>query len=132
MPDISVLPVSSIYIAVNAFIMLALAYLVVRARQANAKAGGTLTEPRDNRIRAHANNVEYVPMALLLMVAIELSGGAGWLLHGMGIVLTVSRIAHGYGRGKSSDASNGRFYGTLGTWAVFAVGILALLYYIVF
>ena len=129
MEGITFLPISSIYIALNALIMLGLAFFVVAARQANAKAGGKLTEPRDNRIRAHANNVEYVPMALMLLVGLEFQGGAAWLLHGLGIILTVSRIAHGYGRGITDGANFGRFYGTLGTWIVFLVGAVALLYY---
>jgi len=132
MPEPTFLPISSIYIALNALIMLALAFLVVRARQANFKSGGTLTEPRDHRIRAHANNTEYVPMALLLMVALEFQGAGAWLLHGMGVVLTLSRIAHGYGRGKEDRGNPGRMYGVLGTWLVFVVGALALLWYALF
>ena len=129
MPDIPFLPISSIYIAVNALIMLALAYLVIRARQANYKSGGTMEEARDNVIRAHANNTEYVPMALLLLAALEFQGATMWLLHALGILLTISRIGHGYGRSQSSGRTAGRFYGTLGTWIVFLVGALALLYY---
>jgi len=132
MEGLSFLPISSIYIALNALIMLALAFLVVRARQANFKSGGNLTEPRDHRVRAHANNIEYVPMALLLMVALEFSGGAVWLLHSIGIVLTFSRVLHGYGRGKEDKGNPGRMFGTLGTWIVIFVGALALLYYVLF
>ena len=126
---IAFLPITSIYIALNALVMFVLAFMVVRARRANFRSGFKLEAERDNWIRAHANNTEYVPMALLLMVGIELAGGAGWLLHGLGIVLTLSRIAHGYGRGTSDGANFGRMYGVLGTWLVFLVGILALLYY---
>lgn len=128
MPDL--IPVSSIYIALNALVMLFLAYQVTSARQANMKSGGTMEEARDNRIRAHGNNIEYVPMALLLLVALEFSGASVWLLHGLGILLTISRIGHGQGRGISSGRTFGRFYGTLGTWIVFLVGALALLYYV--
>lgn len=129
---ISFLPVTSIYIALNGLIMLGLAYLVVAARQANFKADGKLEGPRDNRIRAHANNTEYVPMALLMMVALEFQGAEIWLLHGLGIVLTVSRVLHGYGRGSGDGANFGRFYGTLGTWIMFVVAALAILWYAIF
>jgi len=129
MEGLAFLPISSIYIALNALVMLALAFLVVAARQANAKADGKLTEARDNRIRAHANNVEYVPMALMLLVALEFQGGAAWLLHGLGVVLTLSRVVHGYGRGKEDRGNLGRMVGTLGTWIVFLVGAVAVLYY---
>lgn len=131
MEGLSFLPITSIYIALNALIMLALAYLVVAARQANAKADGKLEAARDNRIRAHANNTEYVPMALLLMVALEFQGAESWLLHGIGIVLTVSRALHGYGRGSADGANFGRYWGTLGTGIVFIVGIAALVWYLI-
>jgi len=129
---VAFLPVSSLYIALNALIMLGLAYLVVAARQANAKSGGKLEAPRDNRIRAHANNVEYVPMALLMMVALEFQGAEVWLLHALGVLLTVSRVLHGYGRGSADGANFGRFYGTLGTWIMFLVAAAALLWYVFF
>jgi len=128
---LSFLPISSIYIALNGLIMLGLAFMVVRARQANAKSGHKLTEARDNWIRAHANNTEYVPMALIVLAALEFQGGAAWLLHGLGIVLTLSRIAHGYGRGIEDAGNLGRMLGTLGTWIVLAVAPLTLLYYVI-
>ncbi len=130
--DIEMFSVTAIYIALNALIMLGLAYMVVRARQANAKSGMTLTEARDNWIRAHANNTEYVPIALLLMASVEFLGGPLWFLHGAGILLTVSRLLHGYGRGIADGANFGRFYGTLGTWIMILVSALAVLFLSIF
>ncbi len=124
--------ITAIYIALNALVMLGLAFMVVRARQANAKAGMTLGDARDNWIRAHANNTEYVPIALLLMASVEFLGGPAWFLHGFGIVLTVSRLLHGYGRGAADGANFGRFYGTLGTWIAIAIGALAVLFLSIF
>lgn len=120
--------VTAIYIALNALIMLGLAFMVVRARQANAKAGMTLTEARDNWIRSHANNTEYVPIALLLLASIEFLGGAGWFVHALGITLTISRLLHGYGRGIADAGNFGRMFGTLGTWVMILVGALSVLY----
>ena len=133
MPDVNItidafMATSSIYIALNALLMLGLAFMVVRARQANAKSDGKKEEARDNWIRAHGNNIEYVPMALLLMVALEFQGAETWFIHALGIVLTLSRLAHGYGRGIENAGNPGRMFGTLGTWIVVLVGALALLY----
>lgn len=120
--------ITAVYVAINALIMLGLAYMVVSKRQANFKSSGADTDARDNWIRAHANNTEYVPMALMLMASAEVLGGAAWFIHGLGIVLTVSRLLHGYGRGIEDGANFGRFWGTLGTWIVFIVGSLGVLY----
>jgi len=135
MPDIvvnaegfSFLAITSLYIALNAIVMLGLAYMVVRARQANFKSGGKLTEARDNWVRSHGNNIEYVPMALLLMAALEFQGAGAWFLHGLGIVLTLSRIAHGYGRGIADAGNPGRMFGTLGTWVMILVAAVGVLY----
>lgn len=126
--DIDTFFITSIYIALNALIMLGLAFMVVRARRANAKAGMTLTEARDNWIRSHANNTEYVPMALMLIASAEFLGAAAWFVHGLGILLTISRLLHGYGRGIEDAANFGRGFGILGTWIVFLVGSLGVLY----
>jgi uncharacterized membrane protein YecN with MAPEG domain len=66
----------------------------------------------------HANFVEYVPLALVLMLLAELNGVNGAALHGAGILLLASRGLHAFGLGRSSGRSFGRFYGTAGTWLV--------------
>ena len=54
------------------------------------------------RMRAHANFIEYVPMALILMAAIEASGGNRDLLWLFGIVLVIGRILHPFGMERPS------------------------------
>jgi uncharacterized protein len=49
------------------------------------------------RIRRHANFTESVPLALILLCAIELNGASAGLLHGLGAALLVSRILHPLG-----------------------------------
>ena len=49
------------------------------------------------RMRAHANFLEYVPLALILIGLIEMRVGASRLLFGLGIALVLARIAHPYG-----------------------------------
>lgn len=80
------------------------------------------------RVRAHANAVENMPLALLLLGGMELNGYNGGLIHGFGSVLLLSRAAHAWGLSHSSGTSRGRFIGSLFTWllmltmAVFAIG----------
>lgn len=54
------------------------------------------------RMRAHANFIEYVPMALILMALIEASGGNRDLLWLFGIVLVIGRILHPFGMERPS------------------------------
>ena len=67
------------------------------------------------RIRVHANAVEYLPLALLLLGGMELNGYPNAIIHGFGITLLVSRILHAWGLSRSSSASPGRFVGILFT-----------------
>jgi uncharacterized membrane protein YecN with MAPEG domain len=80
------------------------------------------------RVRAHANAVENMPLALLLLGGMELNGYSPALVHGFGATLFVSRAAHAWGLSHSSGTSRGRFLGSLFTWllmlamALFAIG----------
>ncbi len=48
-------------------------------------------------VRRHGNFTESVPLALILLAALELNGCSAGLLHGLGIALVVARIAHPIG-----------------------------------
>lgn len=67
------------------------------------------------RVRTHANAVEYLPLALLLLGGMELNGYPNAIIHGFGLTLLVSRLLHAWGLSRSSSASPGRFVGTLFT-----------------
>jgi uncharacterized membrane protein YecN with MAPEG domain len=68
------------------------------------------------RVRAHANAVENMPLALILLGGMELNGYPNGMIHGFGSVLLVSRLAHAWGLSHSSGTSRGRFLGSLFTW----------------
>lgn len=78
-------------------------------------------------VRSHANAVEYLPLALLLLGGMELNGYPDAVIHGFGATLLVSRLLHAWGLSRSAGASPGRFVGTLltlllmVTMAVFAI-----------
>lgn len=79
------------------------------------------------RVRAHANSVENLPLALLLLGGMELNGYPMPLIHGFGATLLLSRIGHAWGLSHSSGTSKGRVLGSVFTWllmlamAVFAI-----------
>ena len=66
-------------------------------------------------IRRHGNFTEHVPLALILMVIVELNGASSTLLHGVGIVLVVSRVAHPLGLKADDLTPKLRLVGALGT-----------------
>jgi uncharacterized membrane protein YecN with MAPEG domain len=109
--------------------MLILGLLVVRARVATQTDIGDGGKPEmAGPLRAHANNAEYVPMALLLMWALASPlGGSIWLIHGIGAPLTLGRLLHAIGLSQSTGPSTLRFLGMALTWIAFIVGIVGIL-----
>lgn len=123
--------VTALYAALAALLLLLLAGRVVLARWRYRTSLGIGSEPGMERaVRVHANFVEYVPLALLLMALAEANGAPGVGLHGTGLVLIASRLLHAWGLSRVSGRSFGRFYGTAGTWLVLlllALGNVALI-----
>lgn len=70
------------------------------------------------RIRAHANFTEHVPLILILMAAVELAAGHGSpFLWGAGGLLVVARIAHAIGMVRPSP-NPFRAFGALASWVL--------------
>lgn len=80
------------------------------------------------KVRAFGNFVEYVPLALLFMVALELMQFSPWLLWLLGVALTVGRLAHAWGVITTYGPSPGRAIGFFLTWFVYVVGAGACVY----
>jgi uncharacterized membrane protein YecN with MAPEG domain len=71
-------------------------------------------------IRVHGNFSEYVPMALFLLLLLELNGVQMWILHVLGSMLFLGRILHVMGLSKSAGSSTPRFVGGLLTFLMMA------------
>jgi uncharacterized membrane protein YecN with MAPEG domain len=121
--------ITLLYAGLCALLVLFLAARVVRWRMSHRIGlgdGGDTELLR--RVRAHGNAVEYLPLCLILLGGMELNGYPAPLIHGFGIALVLSRVAHAFGLSRSSGVSAGRFAGTLVTWllmlamAGFAIG----------
>jgi uncharacterized protein len=72
-------------------------------------------------MRRHANFVEYVPLALILIALLELNGVAARTIHALGAVLLIARLAHAYGIKVDTMKTPGRMVGAVGTMLVTAV-----------
>jgi uncharacterized membrane protein YecN with MAPEG domain len=73
--------------------------------------------------------MEYVPLALLLIILLELISSPAWLLWLLGILLTIARIAHAWGVIKTYGPSPSRAVGFFLTGLVYLLGAGACLYY---
>ena len=114
--------ITALYAAVCAFVIVALAVGVIVTRFRLRVGIGDGADSRLARaIRIHGNAIEYVPIALILMLVAELNGARPVLLHGCGIVLVVARIAHAVGLKRTAGLSIGRGIGVVGTVVVIAV-----------
>jgi uncharacterized protein len=80
------------------------------------------------RIRRHANFTEAVPLALILLAALELNGASPALLHGLGIALVVARIAHPLGLHHDNIRNPLRGIGAGGTILVSLIAALMLIW----
>ncbi len=119
----------AMYAALNGLIMLVLSILVVRARRQTGTSIGDGAKPEmAGPLRAHSNNTEYVPMALFLMWAMLPIGGSVWMIHAVGIPLTIGRILHGIGLNRSIGPTPLRLVGMALTWLAFIVGIVGCLW----
>ena len=121
--------ITMITAGVLALLLLFLAGYVIAGRvKFKIDLGDGGNEVMRRRMRAQANFVEYVPLALILLLLVETgSVGPRWLLIAMGAVLAVARLWHAQGLLSSSGTSVGRFMGTNLTMLMILVGAVACL-----
>jgi uncharacterized protein len=112
MPKITLL-----FVSLHILLMLVLAVRVVghrRTLKIGIGDGGDKLLAR--KVRVHANFIEYVPVALLMLALLELAGLAAIWLWVLGGTLLLARVLHAAGFSRHSGYSFGRFWGTLLTW----------------
>lgn len=112
--DLTTLPaITTLYTCLLGIWIVALSAWVIWLRNLDKVGIGAGESKRLARaIRVHGNAVEYIPLALLLMLLLELNHGAVWLLHSFGIALLAGRLLHALGLGRRSGYSWGRLLGT--------------------
>lgn len=123
------MPITGLYAALGALLILTLAARVIglrNTRKVGIGSGGD--EQLARAIRAHANASEYLPIALILLLLLELCQTRPALLHLFGIVLIVARVLHAIGLSAKSGYSLGRFLGAAITIVVILAMALLLLW----
>lgn len=114
--------ITALYAAILAIIIVALGINVTVYRTKLQVSLGDGGKPEMLRmVRMHGNAVEYVPLALALMLIYEINGGFHWLLHGVGIALVIGRLLQTWGMWTSDIPGFGRGAGQTLTWLSVAV-----------
>ncbi|MDH3589974.1 MAG: MAPEG family protein [Gammaproteobacteria bacterium] len=116
------IPITALYAGILAFILTWLAFRAgsLRGKKKISIGDGGNVEMLE-AIRRHANAVEYVPLALILIAVLELNGANSAFLHVLGIVLVIARIAHPLGLKAESMGDPRRAIGAGGTILVIVV-----------
>ncbi|MBT8100571.1 MAG: MAPEG family protein [Gammaproteobacteria bacterium] len=124
------LPITLLYAAVFALFALVLSF---RAGSFRGKAGVSVLHgsPENlelaQRVRVHQNFLEYVPMIIIVMGAVEINGGSTTLLHACGVALIITRIAHAMGLRHDNMGHPGRLIGAGGTALItLVIGVYGL------
>ena len=120
---------TALYASILTLLALVLANIVSAKR---AKTGVSILDGGNQDLalsmRRHGNLVEYLPLALILMGLCEARGLSPLGLHGMGILLVISRLMHATGLSASNPSSLGRIAGGVGTQLAMAGAIGFLLW----
>jgi uncharacterized membrane protein YecN with MAPEG domain len=122
-------PITALYAGILAIIVGVLGFQVGAAR---SQVGISILHGDDmdlaEKIRRHANFIENVPLALILMSVLELNGTGAGLLHGLGIALVLARIAHPIGLHHDNMRHPLRAVGAGGTFLVTGIAALAAIW----
>lgn len=78
-------------------------------------------------IRVHGNFTESMPFGLAGLIMLALIDAQAVLIHGVGAMLVVGRIAHAVGLTQTAGTSLGRLLGMMLTFAALTVSALALI-----
>lgn len=128
---ISHIGIVAIYAAINALLLLGLSYNVGRHRaRTDSLVPGTMGDDVLVRaIRAHGNASEYIPLAIVMLLILGLLSAPVAVLHGLGGVFTLGRVAQAVGMTREKHPNAIRFTGNLFTGLVYLAGAIACIYY---
>ncbi|AIU88270.1 MAPEG family protein [Pectobacterium odoriferum] len=121
--------VSALYIVLGAILLIKLSIDVVKLRmQYRVAYGDGGFYELQTAIRVHGNAVEYIPIAAILLVLMEMNGALIIMIHFCGILLITGRLVHYYGL--RHREFRWRRSGMAATYASLILMIAANLYYL--
>ena len=111
-------------------LMIILSGLTVTRRRRHLVAFGDGGKPELNAAaRAFGNASEYIPVGLVALVLLALTGAPEVMIHGVGATLLLGRIVHAVGLLFQKGPSLGRVTGMLLTYLALLVGAVSLIAY---
>lgn len=127
--------ISALYVVLGALFLIKFSFDVVRLRRHYrvAHGDGGFYELQ-TAIRIHGNAVEYIPLALLLLVVMEMNGADMWMLHLSGLFFFLGRAVHSYGMRTSTLLwrKNGMILTLTSLLAMLAINLIFLPWDLVF
>ena len=120
--------VSALYAVLGALLLIKFSFDVVRLRmQYRVSYGDGGFSELQSAIRIHGNAVEYIPVALILLLFMEMNGAETWMVHVCGLLLIAGRLMHYYGY--HHRVFRWRRSGMSATWCSLVLMVLANLWY---
>jgi uncharacterized protein len=113
-------PVTALYGGLNAIFNIVLASRVSSGRREKRVSLG-LGDAREMEVlvRTHANNAEFMPLGIVMLLVAELMSGSSTWLHVAGGTLLLARVLHAIGMPRRAP-NPFRVAGTAGTWIIIA------------
>jgi uncharacterized protein len=120
--------VTALYAALSALLIVWLSVRVIKLRRLKrVRLGDGNDSELRTAIRAQANATEYIPLSMILLLLLELSGGHSVLLHAGGLAIVTGRVIHARGLLTSSLRKR-----VLGMWltllAIMGMAVACLAY----
>ena len=90
--------VAVIYASLSALWIVWLSLYAIKSRQKHRVLFGDGGNAElQAALGAHSNATHYIPIALILLFALEYNGAAVWLVHAFGVALLGGRVIHAHG-----------------------------------
>jgi hypothetical protein len=118
-------PITALYAGLLGLLAILLANQVLYGR---LRTGQIADWKQDTLLRVQANFVEQVPMALIVLLVLELQGVQPMLIHAFGGLLVVLRLAHAWGLSRDPGATYPRLIGAQGTFLLVSIMSVAAIY----
>ncbi len=127
------MPVTAVYAAVTALLLLFLSLQVSKYRLKYRQGLGSNEDVRFQvAVRAQANLVEYAPVALILMGIGELNGVHPQWIYWIGLAFVGGRILHAFGMIRGvGERHHARVLGIVLTWTSIAVMAVLLIWNVI-
>ncbi|BDH45435.1 hypothetical protein TUM12370_14790 [Salmonella enterica subsp. enterica serovar Choleraesuis] len=120
--------VSALYAVLSALLLIKFSFdVALLRRQYRVPYGDGGFSELQSAIRIHGNAVEYIPIAILLMLFAEMNGADSWMIHVFGILLIAGRLMHYYGY--HHRLVFWRRWGMSATWASMLLMVVINLWY---